>query len=391
MSLGPNPQADPFNKTWENEVFSQPFNLTNAYGEVVTFDLGILDSFMRYIGDTLIVCGIAFGMCFILIIVLLLLTKPEKRRTPVFIFNLVSLVLMALRMLSSCIQQNGPLANLSSSLLGTSLIPASDIANQTLYAVLTALWYAITLVSMILQVRVVFSAEPKLQNVVTGSLSLLALATMGTLLPPDIETIITTQNLTFALPPWYDALQHAANVTWAVTIGCASLVFVAKLLYIISRRKKMGFKGFGPLQVITIMAVQCLVIPLIFVILSFYVQISGFVVIGEAALTCSLPLSAVWASFEASKLAPSQGVASLGPLSTASSAGVVECAPSSKRSFFRRWRGSSSRGTASDDQSDVMEKGSFTDDSDHVMIQKTLHVSTTESPTPGSSPKTFGF
>jgi hypothetical protein len=114
---------------------------------------------------------------------------------------------------------------------------------------------------MILQVRVVFSAEPKLQNVVTGSLSLLALATMGTILPPDIETIITTQNLTFILPPWYQALQHAANVTWVVTIGCSSLVFVAKLLYIIARRKKMGFKGFGPLQVITIMAAQCLVVP----------------------------------------------------------------------------------------------------------------------------------
>jgi pheromone alpha factor receptor len=261
MSLGPNPHADLFNKTWENEVFRQPFNLTNAYGEVVTFDLGILDSFMRYIGETLIVCGIAFGMCFVLIIVLLLLTKPEKRRTPVFIFNLVSLVLMVLRMLCMCIQQNGPLANLSSSLLFTKLIPASFIANQTLYAIFTALWYAITLVSMILQVRVVFSAEPKLQNVVTGSLSLLALATMGTILPPDIETIITTQNLTFILPPWYQALQHAANVTWVVTIGCSSLVFVAKLLYIIARRKKMGFKGFGPLQVITIMAAQCLVVP----------------------------------------------------------------------------------------------------------------------------------
>jgi hypothetical protein len=129
----------------------------------------------------------------------------------------------------------------------------------------------------------------------------------------------------------------------------------------------------------------------IFVVLSFYVEINGFVVIGEAVLTCSLPLSAVWASFEASKLAPSHGVASLGPLSTASSAGAIEIAPSSKRSFFRRWRGSSSKGTASDDQSDVMEKGSFTEDSDHVMVQKTLHVTTTESPTPGSSPRTFGF
>jgi hypothetical protein len=129
----------------------------------------------------------------------------------------------------------------------------------------------------------------------------------------------------------------------------------------------------------------------IFVVLNFYVNVNGFIVISEAILTCSLPLSAVWASFEASKSVPSRGVASLGPLSTASSAGAIEVAPSSKRSFFRRWRGTSSKGTYSDDQSDVMEKGSFAEDSDHVMIQKTLHVTTTESPTPGSSPNTFRF
>jgi pheromone alpha factor receptor len=261
MSLPPNPNANYLNETWQHEVASQTFNLTDAYGQAQTLDIGVFDSYMSATGETLIVCGIAFGMCFVLIVVLLLLTKPEKRRTPVFMFNLVSLVLMDLRMLTACIQQNGPLSNISSNILDTNLIPPAALACQTLFAIFTPLWYAVTLVSMILQVRVVFSAEPKMQNLVTGSLSLLALATMGTILPIDIETIITTENLTFNLPAWYFVVQHVTNVLWAVTIGCSSLVFVAKLLYIISRRKKMGFKGFGPLQVITIMAAQCLMVP----------------------------------------------------------------------------------------------------------------------------------
>ena len=122
---------------------------------------------------------------------------------------------------------------------------------------------------------------------------------------------------------------------------------------------------------------------MVFVVLDFYVNINGFVTIGETLLTCTLPLSALWASFEATKATPAQGVASVGPFGTSSSAGgVVEVAPSSKRSFFRKWHGSS-KGSYSEDRSDV-EKGSFSEESDHVMVQKTLHVVSSESPAPGS-------
>ena len=122
---------------------------------------------------------------------------------------------------------------------------------------------------------------------------------------------------------------------------------------------------------------------MIFVVLDFYVNVNGFVTIGETLLTCTLPLSALWASFKATNAAPAQGVPSIGPLGTSSSAGAaVEVAPSSKRSFFRKWRGTSN-GSYSDDRSD-MEKGSFSEESDHVMVQKTLHVVSSESAVPSS-------
>jgi Fungal pheromone mating factor STE2 GPCR len=77
----------------------------------------------------------------------------------------------------------------------------------------------------------------------------------------QIAYIIYVQNRIGTPPWWYFPLEKAYSIIWATTIGCASLVFVAKLLYLIHRRKKMGFKGFGPLQVITVMGAQCLVVP----------------------------------------------------------------------------------------------------------------------------------
>ena len=60
---------------------------------------------------------------------------------------------------------------------------------------------------------------------------------------------------------WFPAVVETGRILYAITVGVASFVFVAKLMYLIHRRQRMGFKGFGPLQVIVIMGAQCLVVP----------------------------------------------------------------------------------------------------------------------------------
>lgn len=53
--------------------------------------------------------------------------------------------------------------------------------------------------------------------------------------------------------------------------------------------------------------------------------------------------------------------------------------PSSKKAFFSLF--SSGKGTHSSVHSEI-EKGSFTEESDHVMVQRTIQVSSAESPVP---------
>ena len=120
-----------------------------------------------------------------------------------------------------------------------------------------------------------------------------------------------------------------------------------------------------------------------FFIADFYVDIDGFTTMGQTLLACSLPLSALWASTESEKHAPGIQVRpSFGNFTSGTStSGGTEI--QSKKSFFNFWRGD--RETVGTE----VEKGSFVSDSDHVMIQRTMHVAHSESPVPRSAGRGF--
>ena len=100
-----------------------------------------------------------------------------------------------------------------------------------------------------------------------------------------------------------------------------------------------------------------------FTIADFYVNINGFVTIGQTFLTCSLPLSALWASVESEKNSVVQ-VKPSGPFGSITCTEGTQGQPTFKKSvisFFsgRKWAATSSI------HSDT-EKGSFAEDRDHV-------------------------
>jgi len=262
MALPANPNADMFNTTWASIVAAQTFNATDATGHVDTYSFHMLDAYMAFVGKALIVSGLSVGMTFVLIVVLLLLTRPEKRRTPVFVLNLMALFIQFFRMILSAAWWNSPAEDISTTFLDTNILASNaNLWIINLFAIFSIVWYFVILTSMVLQVRVVFAAEPKSQKIVTAILALLSLATFGVDVPTQIQAIISTSNNTGIFPSWYIVLEHDAHILWAVTIGVSSLIFVSKLLYLIHKRKTLGFKGFGPLQIITIMGAQCLIIP----------------------------------------------------------------------------------------------------------------------------------
>ena len=258
----PSSVPDPSDPVWSKEIAAQTFNLTDIFGNVDTFALSDLDDYFHATGRSLVIFGVNMGMCVTIAIVLLLLTKSDKRHTPIFVLNLVGLCLQFVRMLMVSIIDTGPNFTIAVNILvDTFITPESAYIPLYLYTFVTIPWYIVIVTSLILQVRVVFGAEPTAQKHLTWALALLGLTTMGFNITAQAEVFKANLTKTGEVGHWYFWVEKAGRILYAVTIGIASGIFVSKLMYLIRRRQKMGFKGFGPLQVIVIMGVQCLIVP----------------------------------------------------------------------------------------------------------------------------------
>lgn len=293
---------------WANQTVT----LIDIYGDINNFTLSDFDDFLHSQGRSLIIFGVDIGMCAIVAIVSLLLTKPEKRHTKVFALNFIGCTLQFIRMLLAAITYNGPDHCIDVDILGANVAPAS-LVSVDIYIFATILWYIVIETSLLFQIRVVFCTEATAQKYSTCALGFLGLATIGFVTTDQIGDFIANLHGTSS-PAFLDLVEFIGRVLFAIFVSISSTMFVANLIYLMIRRSKEGISGFGPLQVISIMASQCLIFPrispnqehessllVIFVIADFYVNTDGFVTIGQTFLTCSLPLSALWATSEAEK------------------------------------------------------------------------------------------
>jgi hypothetical protein len=247
-------------------------------------------------------------------------------------------------------------------------------------AVLNPFLYASILVSLLLQVRVIFAAERRHQLLITIFLSFIGLVEMGLQIAFQVGFIIGRVNKTFMFTEW---LYLANSIVFIIFVGISCILFLYKLRTAILRRRQMGFKKFGPLDILFIMFAQCLVIPgtplschvltccvvIIYILdmsLPNFDNLSG---LAQTFLVCSLPLSALWASYENETRGQAQSFGH----STASSQ-VTSDAPKSKFSFLSWNRTKDSR------SSDYEKSSMFSVEG--VKVQKSVRVDSYEAGSP---------
>jgi pheromone alpha factor receptor len=259
-------QINPNNPRWIAHIATQYFNLTDINGDNVPTSLTDIEDFFHHKSNSLIIFGVQVGLCIMLTMVLALLTKAEKRRTAIFALNITGLILETIRFITISIQYNSVLFAIAVQVLGaTALETSDDFVAPVIYSVSTIIWYAVVETSLVLQVRVVFGAERKLQKLLTVGLGFLFGVTAAFKIA--VQAWNTKAILTRVLgitDPVFVGINRTAQVLFVLTVGLSSAIFVAKLIYLIRRRQKMGFQAFGPLQVILIMATQCLIVPCTF-------------------------------------------------------------------------------------------------------------------------------
>ena len=243
------------------DPFQQSFTLVMRDGTPFNVTIPQLDEFILYSVQISINWAAQLGASLLFLIVLLLLTKPEKRKSPIFIINAVALTLNVLRTLLQCLYFTGPFSELYAYFsLDYSKVSSSDYANQVAIVVFTFLLLLCAEASLLLQIRVVcVTVRQGYKRALYASSVLIAGLALGFRLAFCVQNAKFILSLDSLFPLMW--LASATNITTSISICWFCAIFVTKLGFALNQRKKLGLKSFGPMQIIFIMGCQTLVIP----------------------------------------------------------------------------------------------------------------------------------
>ena len=243
------------------DPFSQSFTLLLPDGTPFHVSIPELDYFIAYSTKISIIYASALGASLLFVILLLLLTKADKRKSPIFIINAVALVINVIRDLLQCLYFTGPFSETYAYFAQDySRVNTSDFANQFALAVLTVVVVVCVEASLMLQVRAVCITLRQLyQRLITAFSIVVASVAIAVRLALTIENC--KYIISLAPPTPLQGLANAANITTSISICWFCAVFVIKLGFALNQKRKLGVARFGPMHVIFIMGCQTLIIP----------------------------------------------------------------------------------------------------------------------------------
>ncbi|OBT64346.1 hypothetical protein VE03_05812 [Pseudogymnoascus sp. 23342-1-I1] len=280
------------------DATQQNITIYAADGSPVVTNLPLINLFNRQNNEICVVYGCQLGASLIMCLVVLLTTRMSKRKSPIFVLNVLSLIISCLRSLLQLLYYIGPWTEIYHYLAyDYSTVPSSAYANSVVATLLT-LFLLITIeASLVLQTNVVCKTiSSRIRWPVTALsmvVSLLAISFRFGLTIRNIEGILDATVKSDSL-----MFSAASLISETVSLWFFCTIFVIKLGWTLYQRKKMGLKQWGPMQIITIMAGCTMLIPSLFTVLEFFPD-KTFYEAGTLAIclvAILLPLSSVWAS-----------------------------------------------------------------------------------------------
>ena len=243
------------------DPYSQSFTLQASDGSSFNVSIPDLDYFVNYNNQICINYGAQIGASVVLLIVLLLLSKSDKRTSPVFILNVSTLALNVVRNVLQCLYFTGPFTEAYAVFSGDfSRVQTGDYASSVTATVFTLLVLLCVEISLCLQTHVVCKTMRQLyRRIVFAASVVIALLALALRLAYCIENSIYIVEAKGEGP--LHRLGSATTITETISICWFSLVFVTKLAFALNDRRKLGLVQFGPMQIIFIMGCQTLIIP----------------------------------------------------------------------------------------------------------------------------------
>ncbi|KAK9478655.1 fungal pheromone mating factor STE2 GPCR-domain-containing protein [Lipomyces japonicus] len=275
---------------------TQPLSVVLSDGSRYNISATDVDQWLRTTATGCVLMGVQIGSCIMVALVLALLTKPSKRRTPVFMFNQACLFVLTLQAGMWINYALGPFVTFGAMFSNYyDQVPFQAYVRSSVTTVLNLVVIAGIELSLVFQVRIVFDTHRRLQRNVTVLCAALALTVMVFWTVTIVQHVkYTMGSLDYPQTTW---VATTAKVLYAVSISTFSGIFCFKLWLAIRQRRAIGLREFGPLQVIFIMATQTMVVPTLLTIIQMAANIGvPFSSLTTLFVVLSLPLSALWAS-----------------------------------------------------------------------------------------------
>ncbi|KAI9802643.1 MAG: hypothetical protein M1825_002665 [Sarcosagium campestre] len=278
------------------DPFAQSFTLLLSDGTPFNVTLTDLDGFNLYNIRICINWASQLGATLLLLVVLLLLTKVDRRQSPLFILNVLSLAINVVRCLLQCLYYTGAF-NTAYAFFSAdySRVTTADYASSITADVFTLLLLICVQGSLIMQARVVCTTMMKIyRQAITAVSVIVTTLAVGFRLGLVIENSKAILNVEdFSHWEW---LASATTITATVSICFFCAIFSVKLGFALYQRRKMGLRQFGPMQIVFIMGCQIMIVPAIFAVLQYVSDAPELGTIGLTLVAISLPLSSIWAS-----------------------------------------------------------------------------------------------
>lgn len=243
------------------DIINQPVQLVDRYNTTFVVSLSDINYYVNYGVVSSIIFASQIGACFSILVILVMLTKVEKRKSPVFILNSCALFFNTIGALMSCLYYTGPWYNTYIYLSGDyyavpEYAKSISIAPGAFSCLVTIAIEA----SLVLQLKVVCVTLTRLQRLlVTCASVFVALTAIAFRIA---EVAVTARcNVHAARCDQYVWLYKAQPITTTISICFFSIAFCGKLGWSLFQRRRMGLTQFGPMQIIFIGGFQTLIVP----------------------------------------------------------------------------------------------------------------------------------
>ncbi|SCV00955.1 LAMI_0G08372g1_1 [Lachancea mirantina] len=277
----------------------QTLSYSSLYGNDTTISFSDLNDIVATRQSESIISGARLSAAGLALIILWMVS--QRRTTPIFIANQVSLTLMVIQSSLLIAYSYTHYSSITFTLtMFPQYVPRSDLYFFGASNIFQALLVAAVEVSLVLQVRVVFKCDnfKNAGRALTAMSAALAGATTGMFFATAIQSTIAAHENVSSVPP--TILYNAAVILMACSVNFMTLLLAIKLILAIRSRRFLGLKQFDSLHILLIMAFQTLVFPSILFILSYSLNgksgTGDLEAIAILLVTLSLPLSSMWAT-----------------------------------------------------------------------------------------------